>query len=550
MITAISTVLFIIRVILPFLATLVVMLCFRSMRTTQRGKRSLIILRDKLTGEEKPIIYWENSIGRSRSCDIVIKDSMVSREHAVLFRRKKGWMIKDTNSKAGVLVNGKQISGETQVYINDAISIGATTFVLKKAPELEAQKYNLISKRANKKIKSASLLLFVSLFHFLMGIQPLVKNNLDLIRWFPLASVILITWVFFFISAFILRRVTFEHETLALFLSGMGIILIGNYNMQEVYNQLAALLIGIFTYCFIIWFIEKLEIVMKYRMFIALLAIGLFALNLILGKEVNGSRNWITLGPVSVQPSEFVKIAYVFVGASTLDKLQTTKNLTGFILFSAMCIGTLFLIKDFGTACIFFVAFLLISFMRSGSLRTVILSCAAAAIGAFMILNFKPYIKDRFSVWGHVWEYPQNSGYQQTRVLSYMSSGGLFGVGVGEGKLQGIFAALNDLMFGVVSEELGLIVALISALLIAGFAFSAYGYGNKSRSTFYSIASCAAAGMLIFQAGLHVFGSTDVLPLTGVTFPFVSLGGSSLISSWGLLAFIKAADERTYSIKR
>ena len=72
MITAISTVLFIIRVILPFLATLVVMLCFRSMRTTQRGKRSLIILRDKLTGEEKPIIYWENSIGRSRSCDIVI----------------------------------------------------------------------------------------------------------------------------------------------------------------------------------------------------------------------------------------------------------------------------------------------------------------------------------------------------------------------------------------------------------------------------------------------------------------------------------------------
>ena len=234
----------------------------------------------------------------------------------------------------------------------------------------------------------------------------------------------------------------------------------------------------------------------------------------------------------------------------TLDKLQTTKNLTGFILFSAMCIGTLFLIKDFGTACIFFVAFLLISFMRSGSLRTVILSCAAAAIGAFMILNFKPYIKDRFAVWGHVWEYPQNSGYQQTRVLSYMSSGGLFGVGVGEGKLQGIFAALNDLMFGVVSEELGLIVALISALLIAGFAFSAYGYGNKSRSTFYSIASCAAAGMLIFQAGLHVFGSTDVLPLTGVTFPFVSLGGSSLISSWGLLAFIKAADERTYSIKR
>ena len=188
--------------------------------------------------------------------------------------------------------------------------------------------------------------------------------------------------------------------------------------------------------------------------------------------------------------------------------------------------------------------------MRSGSIRTVILSCAAAALGAFMILNFKPYIKDRFAVWGHVWDYPQNAGYQQTRVLSYMASGGLFGVGTGQGKLQGIFAALNDLMFGVVSEELGLIVALVVALLLVGLTFSAQSYSNKSRSTFYSIASCAAAGMLLFQAGLHIFGSTDVLPMTGVTLPFVSLGGSSLVSSWGLLAFIKAADERTYSMKR
>lgn len=546
---AISTVLFIIRVTLPFLAIFIVALCFLSMKVAQRGKRPLIILKNKETGEEKPIIYWENSLGRNRSCDIVVKDPTVSREHAVLFRRKQGWLIKDTDSKAGIVVNGKKIKGETQVYIDDVISIGSTSFILCKARE-SAEKISKISRTRNKKVKSASLLLFVSLFHFLMGVQPLIKNELSLIRWFPLAAVILVSWLFFFISAFILRRVTFEHETLALFLSGMGIILVGNYSMQEVYNQLASLLIGIFAYCFIIWMIENLEVVMKYRLAIAGIAVLMFAFNLVFAKEVNGSRNWVMLGPISIQPSEYVKIAYVFVGASTLERLQTTKNLTGFILFSAICIGTLFLIKDFGTACVFFLAFLIISFMRSGSIRTVILSCAAAALGAFMILNFKPYIKDRFAVWGHVWDYPQNAGYQQTRVLSYMASGGLFGVGTGQGKLQGIFAALNDLMFGVVSEELGLIVALVVALLLVGLTFSAQSYSNKSRSTFYSIASCAAAGMLLFQAGLHIFGSTDVLPMTGVTLPFVSLGGSSLVSSWGLLAFIKAADERTYSIRR
>ena len=89
--------------------------------------------------------------------------------------------------------------------------------------------------------------------------------------------------------------------------------------------------------------------------------------------------------------------------------------------------------RDFGTACIFFITFLIIAFMRSGSIRTIVLICAAAVFGVFIILQFKPYIADRFSAWRHVWEYADTSGYQQTRVLTYAASGGLFGVGLGEG---------------------------------------------------------------------------------------------------------------------
>ena len=280
------------------------------------------------------------------------------------------------------------------------------------------------------------------------------------------------------------------------------------------------------------------------------MAIGLFAFNLLFAKEVNGSRNWVNMFGFSFQPSELIKIAFVFVGASTLDELQTTKNLTWFILFSSVCIGFLFVMKDFGTACVFFVGFLIISFMRSGSFRTLILSCSAAAIGAFMILTFKPYVMDRFSVWGHVWENSQGLGFQQARVLTYCASGGLFGVGIGNGYLRYIFAATSDLMFGVICEEMGLFLAIIIALTIAGFAYVSKAETAKSRSTFYAISSCAAAGMLLFQAALHIFGITDTIPMTGVTLPFVSLGGSSMISVWGLLAFIKAADERTYALKR
>ena len=122
-----------------------------------------------------------------------------------------------------------------------------------------------------------------------------------------------------------------------------------------------------------------------------------------------------------------------------------------------------------------------------------------------------------------------------------MASGGLFGVGIGNGFLKQVAASESDLVFGLVSEEMGVIVAMF---------IYARAITTRSRSTFYSISACCAAGLFVVQLSLNVFGATDVLPLTGVTFPFVSAGGSSIMSCWGLVAFIKAADERTYSVKR
>lgn len=277
-------------------------------------------------------------------------------------------------------------------------------------------------------------------------------------------------------------------------------------------------------------------------------AVGLLAVNLIFGKTQYGSTNWIQLGPVTVQPSEFVKIAFIMVGAATLDQLQTSKNLLQFIIFSAVCVGALALMGDFGTALIFFVTFLMIAFMRSGDIKTLILALSSAAFAGTIVLKFKPYVAERFKSWGHVWEYAQEGAYQQARVLTYIASGGLFGVGVGNGCLKYIFASESDLVFGLVAEEMGIIAALTIVIAIGSLAFYARAITTRSRSTVYSISACCAAGLLVVQAALNIFGATDILPLTGVTLPFISLGGSSLVSCWGLLAFIKAADERTYSI--
>ena len=205
---------------------------------------------------------------------------------------------------------------------------------------------------------------------------------------------------------------------------------------------------------------------------------------------------------------------------------------------------------DFGTALIFFATFLLMAFMRSGDFKTVILAVAAAVFGGTIVLKFKPYIASRFAVWGHAMEDPQNAGFQMARVLTYIASGGLFGVGVGIGCLKCLFASEGDLVFGIVAEELGVIVAFTVAIAIMALIIYARSVTTRSRSTFYSVTACCAAGLLVIQMALNIFGATDILPLTGVTLPFISLGGSSMISCWGLLAFIKAADERTYAVKK
>ena len=130
---------------------------------------------------------------------------------------------------------------------------------------------------------------------------------------------------------------------------------------------------------------------------------------------------------------------------------------------------------------------------------------------------------------------------QQTRVLIYSASGGLFGLGIGEGKLRDVYAASTDLVFGLICEEMGLLLGIAVLMSFAVIAFFAVKSAKQSPSTFYAIAAVAAAGMLLFQLSLNVFGITDLLPLTGVTLPFVSRGGSSMLCSWGLLAFIRAA---------
>ncbi len=402
-----------------------------------------------------------------------------------------------------------------------------------------------------KKTKNVNLviMLFVITLFQLICLFTLVSKSAEEFRTSIIITFgvyILVEYAYFIGASLILKRRGFEVELIAFLLTSIGLSITASVYPDRAIKQLIAVLMGIAGFIFLQWLLRDIKRIMALRIPAAVIGVAALAATVVLAKFTNGAKNWLYIGGLSIQPSEIVKAIFIFVGAATLEKLQSNKSLTKYIIFAFACVGCLFLMSDFGTALIFFFTFIVISFMRSGDIRTLFLVCTVVLMGGLLVLMFRPYVANRFAAYGHVWKYFDTSGYQQTRTMIYSVSGGLFGVGLGNGKLRNVFAATEDLIFGVVCEEFGMIMA--GAILLSYVALLVYSirHSKYARSSFYAIAACAAAALMLFQASLNVFGVNDILPMTGVTLPFISRGGSSVISCWLLLAFIKAVDRGTY----
>ena len=396
-----------------------------------------------------------------------------------------------------------------------------------------------------KPINNFLMMSFLTLFQIVVSFCAAnAKDSFEPRAMLAMAILIAVEWIYlvFFYTA--MHRRNFELEIIAFFLSSVGVATIGSMNADSAIKQSLMIVAGVIVYIIMVFLMGNVDLCMKLRLPVAIAAILLLVVNLAIAEYTHGARNWIKIAGITFQPSEFVKIAFIFVGAATLEKIQTSKNIFAYIAFSVACVGSLILIKDFGTALVFFITFLIIAFMTSGDIKTIIAAVASAGLGAGIVVKYKAYVTKRFAVYRHVWEkdYYNASGYQQTRTLV-----GLFGLGIGNGYTRRVFAASTDLIFGVICEEWGFIFGVLLVLAFVAIAVSALVNSIAARSTFYSIAAVASAAMLLFQTALNIFGITDVLPLTGVTLPFVSQGGSSMICCWAVLAYIKASDVRTYN---
>ena len=534
----------VLRYAAPLLAFVLLWRCMKPLMFFKREPEiwAWLCMKD---GTKHALTHWENVIGRSRSSDVRIDLSTVSRNHAVLTRYDDGsWTITDANSKGGVRVNGCPVQ-ICALEADDVITIGGLDMNLMPISAKQERLMAQLRAQEGSGLDSIANLLILSIFQSLLCLAFLLDAEVDgylrILQGF--GGILIAQWLLLIFYG-IIRRKSFELETVAFFLCSLGMAVICAVKPAETVKQVISLGLGIATYLLVGWSLRDLERAKRIRYLAVLMGVGFLVITLLFGKEDNGAKAWLLIGNTTLQPSELSKVCFVYAGASTMDRLMNKRNLFGFILYSVVVCGCLALMNDFGTALIFFVAFLVIAYLRSGSVGTVGLACTSLGFAGVIAVEIAPHALRRFQIWRHIWEDPYVLGYQQTRAIMCIASGGLFGLGAGRGLLKNVFAADSDLAFAAVCEEWGLFMGIMTVACILAMGLFAIRCAILARSSFYVIGACTAAGILLIQSILNCLGTVDVLPLTGVTFPFLSNGGSSMIGAWGLLAFIKAADTR------
>ena len=534
----------IVRYAAPVLAAIIILRCILPLISFRKEPEIWAWLLLK-KGQKLPVTHWENAIGSSKRSDIVIADQSVARTHAVLTRYDDGsWSIAATDNSDGVFLNGEQVEMGV-VTEEDTITLGKVRMKLRIVDAQQSKTLSELRTTGSSFFKGLTNIILLTLFQlmcmlgYLLGAKAGTEGNILL----AFGGIMVFQWLLYMFYVGI-RRTAFELETIAFFLCTMGMAAICSVVPNEALKQLFSVGLGLGAFLVIGWALRDLERAKILRIAAAVAGVGLLLITLAFGKEYYGAKNWLDLGSFSFQPSELSKVCFVLVGASTMDRLVKKRNLILFIAYSASICACLALMNDFGTALIFFCAFLVIAYLRSGSVGTLALAIAALVFAGVVALKIAPHALQRFASWRHIWEDPFDTGYQQTRALMCIASGGLFGLGPTRGWMKNLFAADSDMVIATIAEEWGLLMVLICIISIVAVGIFVMRSCSVGRSSFYTIGACTAASILLVQTILNALGTLDVLPLTGVTFPFLSNGGSSMICTWGLLAFIKASDTR------
>ena len=278
--------------------------------------------------------------------------------------------------------------------------------------------------------------------------------------------------------------------------------------------------------------------VRRWKFLIKLVVLGaaaLLALPLAIGTEQNGAVNWINLGGTSLQPSEIVKIALLLI----LSYYMSRRQFWAWLLFAGYCLAILMLQKDLGTALIYYATTLFLFFSATGNLPLTGLGLVGGAGAAVLGYRMFAHVKKRVAVWQNPWMYFETSGYQIAQILMAIASGGLFGVGLGLGAPRVIPVYFTDCIFAVICEQFGIIFGVLVLVMYVILILRGASIAVSARHSFHALLAMGTTLMLGVQTFVIIGGVLKLIPLTGVTMPFVSYGGTSLVSCMGLIGLLQ-----------
>lgn len=270
-----------------------------------------------------------------------------------------------------------------------------------------------------------------------------------------------------------------------------------------------------------------------------ILAVGLLGATLLLASTTYGAKNWLDLGPFRFQPSEFVKILFLIVTAYYLSAKSRKREMWPYFLFTIACVGLLVASTDLGAALLFAGTFLIVFFVGTGSILITAGSIAAFVGGAYASYKMFSHVKTRVAVWRDPWANYETGGYQIVQGLLAIASGGLLGTGLGLGMPKSIPVVESDYIFAAISEEFGIIVGVALIAMYLVFIVRGILIAMDARTKFDKLLVFGATVLLSLQSFIIIGGVIKLIPLTGITMPFVSYGGSSMLSSMMILGIIQ-----------
>lgn len=368
-------------------------------------------------------------------------------------------------------------------------------------------------------------------------------NKITLI--YSLALILLV-----YLSNFFLLKITSGDNFIFLIVTmlvSIGVIMIYRINPELGLKQILWIGMGIVLFFITYILFKQIKGWENWLWLYVAGSIILFILTLLLGRNVNGATNWIKIGRLSIQPSEIIKILTIFLIASYYTNREKFKGMKfgNYYLMGIIYLFVLFLFlqKDLGSVLIFLSVFIALQFVYEEDRKLVLINLSILVVCAVAGYFIFPHVRSRVQTWLDPWKYIDTRGYQITQSLFAIAEGGFFGTGLGLGYPEFIPEVETDFIFPAICEEMGIFTGIGIIMLFLILVYRGFKIAINQRYKFYRIVALGISILFGIQSFIIFGGVLNMIPLTGITIPFVSYGGSSMLSSFIALGILQVASE-------